>query len=81
MSAKTALNKTYKIINKSHLAKKLGVSYQSIDMWIERGELPCTEYNNKTRFARTIEKITDGKVTVEDLLGWRPKYQFPEYDK
>jgi transposase len=80
MGARTALNKTYKIISKSKLAKKLGVTYQTIDRWIDCNELPCTEYNKKTRYARNIEIITEGKVTVEDLLGWRPPHQIESLD-
>ncbi len=80
MSAKSALNKTYKIIKKSHLAVKLGVRYQSIDNWITKNRLPDTEYSGRTNYALQIERITEGRVTVEDLLNYRPPHQVPDKD-
>lgn len=73
MGARKALKQTYKLIKKSKLAIELGVAYQTIDRWIEINKMPCSEYTTETRYSVKIEKITKGKVTVEDLLGWRPE--------
>jgi len=76
MGTKAALKKTYKLIIKSRLAKQIGVHYQSIDRWLAEDAMPCSEYNGKTDYSRQIEEITQGQVTVEDLLGgWRPPHQ------
>jgi len=75
MGAKAALNKTYKIINKTNLAKELRVSYQSIDSWRAKNKLPDTEYSGKTSYSKKIEEITHGEITVTDLLGWIPPHQ------
>lgn len=75
MSTKTALKKVFKIISKSHLAKELGISYQSINRWYDYSEMPCTEFNGKTMYSKKIQELTDGKVTIEDLCGHVP---FPQ---
>jgi len=75
MGARTALKKAYKIMIKSKLAKEIGVSYQSMDRWIEVNKMPYSEYNGETNYATQIERITKGKVTITDLLGFIPPPQ------
>ena len=63
------------MIGKIQLSRDLGVSYQSMNRWVEQNEMPCTEYNGKTFYSRHIQHLTKGKVTVTDLLGWVPPPQ------
>ena len=60
---------------KSKLAAHLGISYQSMDGWSIGNELPATDFNGKTFYAMKIQEITDGKVTIVDLLGFVPHPQ------
>jgi len=76
MSVKTGLNKAYKIIKKTKLAKLIGISYQSMDRWHDNNEMPCSEYNGKTDYSRQIQELTGGKVTIEELCGFVPPLQF-----
>jgi len=69
-----------KIVGKIKLSKALGVSYQSMNRWVEKNELPCTEYNGKTFYSRHIEHVTGGKVTITDLLGFIPPPQAEAID-
>lgn len=75
MSVKTSLNKVYNILGKQGLAKELGIAYQSVKRWHDQNEMPCTEYNGKSCYSYKIQKLTDGKVTIEDLLGFVPHPQ------
>jgi len=75
MGARTSMKKAIKMIGKIKLSRILGVSYQSMNRWVEQNELPCTEYNGKTFYSRQIEHITKGKVTITDLLGFIPPPQ------
>jgi len=75
MSVKTGLNKAYKIIKKTKLAKLIGISYQSMDRWHDNNEMPCSEFNGKTDYSRQIQDLTDGKVTIEELCGFVPQPQ------
>lgn len=75
MSTKTALQKAINICGMSHLAKEIGVPYQSIRGWMNRNQMPYKEYACKTNYALGIEKATEGVVTVTDLLGHIPTCQ------
>lgn len=71
-----SLDKVYSILGgKGALAKVLGISYQSIDKWHDKNEMPCTEYNGKTDYSRQIQELTDGEVTIKDLCGFVPPPQ------
>lgn len=72
MSTKTAINKAIKQIGLIDLAKKMNMSYQAIKLWRSNNRMPCTEYSGRTTHSMKIEKITNGEVTVEDLLGYVP---------
>lgn len=75
MSVKTALNKAFKIMPKSQIAKRLGISYQSMNQWHDKNKLPRTEWSGETNWAQKIQELTEGKVTVTDLLGSVPPHQ------
>ena len=81
MSVKTSLNKVYKLIGKQGIARELGVAYQSVKRWHDQNEMPCTEYNGKTCYSYKIQLLTDGEVTIEDLLGFVPQPQQALVDK
>ena len=81
MSVKTALNKAIKIRGKIQLAKDLGISYQSMNRWFDHNELPATDFNGKTFYALRIQEVTEGKVTITDLLGFIPHPQQWAMDK
>ena len=67
-----ALKKAMLLIGQRQLGIQLGLSYQSILGWVTRGSMPQTEYSCRTHYSQDIERITGGKVTVEQLLGHRP---------
>lgn len=70
-----SLHKAFKIVGKAKLAKGMGIAYQSVDRWLLKNEMPATEFNGKTMYAKKIEAMTDGAVTITDLLGWVPMPQ------
>lgn len=74
MSTRTAIAKAVKIFGKRGLAKEMGLAYQSVNRWSEQNRLPDSEYSGRTKHAVKIEALTKGKVTVEDLLGYRPNW-------
>jgi hypothetical protein len=63
-----ALKTAIDLLTLQYLAKELGVSYQAIQGWIRRGHMPRTEWTGETEYAKTISKLTDGIVSVEELL-------------
>jgi len=75
MSVRTCLKKLYKTYSKAGLSKELGVSYQAIDKWYKKNEMPCSEYNGKTMYSKTIQKLTNGDITIKDLCGFVPPPQ------
>ncbi len=76
---KQGMKKAFKLIGKTALAKHLGVRYQSIDQWIVAGKMPLSEYSGDTMYSTTIQRVTKGKVTVTDLLGFVPHPQDPDW--
>lgn len=80
MSARTGLRKAYKIAGgKVALAKEVGIRYQTMDRWYAGNKLPCTDYNGETMYAKQIEELTNGEVTIEELLGFIPHPQSKEW--
>ena len=75
MSTKTALKKAFKMIGKVKLAEHLGISYQAMDRWLLRNEMPATEFSGKTKYSKKIQEVTNGQVTIEDLCGFVPPPQ------
>lgn len=47
--------------NQSILARKLEIKPQAVQQWISRGQIPI-------RRAIQIERITDGKIRLDELL-------------
>jgi len=78
-NVKKSMEKAFKLYGKAKLADALGRRYQSLDRWMLTGKMPLTEFNGDTAYSMTIEKLTEGKVTVEDLLGWVPVTQTAEW--
>jgi hypothetical protein len=78
--AKKALLKAFKIAGKSKTAAACGIAYQSMDRMILKNQLPHTEYSGDTNYASAIEKLTEGAVTVTDLLGFVPFTQTEAFD-
>jgi DNA-binding transcriptional regulator YdaS (Cro superfamily) len=74
MSTRTAINKAVKICGKRGLARDLGLAYQSVNRWAEQNRMPDSEYSGRTKHSLKIEEVTEGEVTVEMLLGWRPNW-------
>ncbi|MEE8428308.1 MAG: regulator [Gammaproteobacteria bacterium] len=75
MNTKASLTKAFDLVGKTPLAKLLGISYQAMNLWQLKEKLPRTEYSGETAYAKAIQDATDGKVTVEDLLGSTPSHQ------
>jgi hypothetical protein len=79
-AARKNLLKAFKIVGKAKLSAGMGVRYQSVDRWVLTNRLPLTEYAGDTQYSMAIEKMTNGAVTVADLLGFVPITQTPEWD-
>ncbi|MHB1564115.1 MAG: Cro/CI family transcriptional regulator [Leptospirillum sp.] len=47
--------------NQSILARSLGIKPQAVQQWIARGQIPI-------RRAIQIERLTDGKIRLDDML-------------
>lgn len=62
-----AMKKAIEIAGKAHLARELGVAYQSMDKWPIRG-MPRTEWTGETEYWRVIQFETGGQVTKDMLL-------------
>lgn len=75
MSVRSALKKAIGIVGLSPMAKELGINYQAINGWMDRNRMPDKEYSCRSNYSQLIEKATDGKVTVTDLLGHIPRCQ------
>ena len=62
-----AMKRAIEIAGKAHLARELGVAYQSMDKWPIRG-MPRTEWTGETEYWRVIQFETGGQVTKEMLF-------------
>ena len=79
--ARKALEKAFRIVGKARLCNDhLKIRYQSADRWLLTNRLPLTEYAGDTQYSMAIEKATEGKVTVTDLLGFVPVTQTEAWD-
>ena len=79
-AAKRALLKAFKIAGKSNTAKACGIKYQSLDRMLLKNQMPRSEYSGHTFYCKAIEKITEGEVTITDLLGFIPFTQTKAFD-
>lgn len=52
------------------MAKALGLTYQALRRWERQGRLPRTEWTGETTYAQQIERLSDGRVTRDELLNW-----------
>lgn len=75
MTVRQALNKAFKKVGKTELARQLGIRHQSMNGWHLKNKMPRTEYSGETSHAMKIQIATEGEVTVEDLLGHVPHHQ------
>lgn len=56
------------------VASMLNLSPKAIYKWLEKDELPRTEYTEQTSYAKTIELKTNGDVKASEiLLAGKPK--------
>ena len=56
------------------VASMLNLSPKAIYKWLEKDELPRTEYTEQTAYAKTIESKTNGGVKASEiLLAGKPK--------
>ena len=74
-SVKTCLRKLNREFGNRGLARRLGIAYQSINQWHSKNRLPRTEYTGETFYALEIQRMTNGKIKIEDLLGFIPQPQ------
>ena len=79
-AARKALLKAFKIAGKAKTAAACGIKYQSLDRMLLKNAMPHTEYSGGTFYSTAIEKITEGQVTVADLLGFVPFTQSSGFD-
>lgn len=50
------------------VAKACKISERAVYKWLKNGFLPKTEFFGKTQYAHTIEAISEGKYSADDLL-------------
>jgi DNA-binding transcriptional regulator YdaS (Cro superfamily) len=67
---KTPLDSALEQVRLSHLAAKLGITYQAIYKWQAAQRLPLTELSGETQYAALIEEATQGEVTRQELIEW-----------
>lgn len=79
MSVQSGLDKAYEIFSKTELAGHLGISYQAMNRWYDYDVMPCTDFNGETMYAKQIQELTEGKVTIEELCGFIPHPQSKEW--
>ena len=65
------LYRAIEIVGLRAIAQTCCVRYQAVQQWRDRGCLPRTEYTGETNYAETIERLTEGQVTAEELLSAR----------
>jgi len=53
----------------SVVASKCGVTHQAVRKW-EKSGLPRSEWTGETQHAKRLAELSDGDLTVDDLLGW-----------
>ena len=56
----------------SNMARTLNVSIQAIRGWQDRNRMPDAEYSGRSKHALKIQKMTNNKVTVKQILGHVP---------
>ena len=57
----------------NRLARELGLTHQALRKWQKAGRMPRTEWTGETAYAIKIADLTDGKVSVAELLGKWPE--------
>lgn len=62
MAPKTVKEIVSGIGSMKEAAAKFGVRYQSVQKWIRRGKIPY-------RRALQLERITEGRIRIEDIRG------------
>lgn len=55
------------------VAKACGVTRRAVIKWVAAGHLPRTEWTGETEYADAIERLTEGKVTRDQLLATRTR--------
>jgi len=81
MSVRSGLDKAYKEFGKVELANELGISYQAMNRWYDYNQMPCTEFNGETDYAKQIQALTKNEVTIEELCGFIPHPQSEGWNK
>ena len=66
------IERALQIVRLGALARELSVSGQAIRKWQLAGRMPRTEWTGETQYSAAIERLTDGAVTREQLLGAWP---------
>lgn len=69
------LSAALRIVGTAALARELGVSQQAIRKWLAGGRMPRTEWTGETTYCSTIERLTAGQVTRDQLLSKWPSSQ------
>ncbi|AIX74690.1 DNA-binding protein [Pantoea sp. PSNIH4] len=62
------LDEPIKSIGIPEVARACGVSERAVYKWLKNGFLPKTEFFGKTQYAKTIERISNGKYQASELL-------------
>lgn len=81
MSTQISIAKAIKLVGLVKLAGALKrpngktLSYQAIKKWEKADQMPHSEYSGATDYASQIQIITNGEVTIKDILGTVPPHQ------
>jgi hypothetical protein len=71
------LERAIALVGLARLARALGKTHQAIRKWQAAGRMPRTEWTGETAYSAAIERLTDGQITKQMLLGPWPKWAQP----
>jgi len=62
------VNLAIKSLGVTEVANACGISPRAVYKWLKKGALPQTEFYGRTRYAITIERLSQGQYDAEKLL-------------
>jgi hypothetical protein len=72
MDTPTPLDRAVAEIGLTALARECKVSHQAVRKWQAAGRMPRTEWTGETDYSQVIQRLTEGRVTREQLLQLLP---------
>lgn len=68
MDTPEPLQRAIDLVGLTRLARECAVSHQAVRKWQRARRMPRTEWTGETGYSRVIERVTDGKVSRDELL-------------